>query len=244
MTETRVIISCEHASNRIPRRFHGLGLPPDLLASHIAWDPGAREIARTCARRLRCAYHEGVYSRLLVDLNRHASNPAVFPREAFGVRVPGNEGLTAAQRSERLRLYHEPYRKAVIDDIETMLEGPGACLHVSIHTFTPVLAGVSRDADIGVLYDPNRTRERELAATLKNALRACDWTVRRNYPYRGTSDGLTTHCRGLFPAGAYLGIEIEVNGRLLPDARAARATGRRLCAVLRDVLESEVARPG
>ena len=40
------VLVCDHASNRIPERLGTLGLEPDLLADHIAWDPGAAEVAR------------------------------------------------------------------------------------------------------------------------------------------------------------------------------------------------------
>jgi hypothetical protein len=39
--------------------------------------------------------------------------------------------------------------------------------------------------------------------------------VRRNRPYRGTSDGLTTHLRRRFAAKDYAGIELELNQALL-----------------------------
>jgi hypothetical protein len=38
--------------------------------------------------------------------------------------------------------------------------------------------------------------------------------VKKNYPYRGWTDGLTTTLRGKFPARRYVGIEIEVNQAL------------------------------
>jgi hypothetical protein len=35
--------------------------------------------------------------------------------------------------------------------------------------------------------------------------------VRRNYPYAGKGDGLTSFLRRRFPPGAYIGIELEIN---------------------------------
>jgi hypothetical protein len=35
--------------------------------------------------------------------------------------------------------------------------------------------------------------------------------VRRNYPYRGYADGLTTWLRKRYPDPAYAGIELEIN---------------------------------
>jgi hypothetical protein len=44
--------------------------------------------------------------------------------------------------------------------------------------------------------------------------------VRLNYPYRGTSDGLTTALRREHAAASYIGIEIEMNQRLIGSALA------------------------
>jgi hypothetical protein len=46
--------------------------------------------------------------------------------------------------------------------------------------------------------------------------------VRRNYPYLGKTDGLTTYLRRQFPAEQYLGIELEVNQRCLEPAVRCR----------------------
>lgn len=240
----QLVLTCEHASNRIPDGYRRLGLTPGALNTHIAWDRGAREIARACARHLGCTLHEGTHSRLLVDLNRGAHNPAVIPRVAFGVSVPGNEGLSGAERTRRLGRYHEPYRAAVVRDIESIIAERGACLHLSIHTFTPVLAGVERNADLGVLYDPARRSERRVACAMAAAARAAGWRARRNYPYKGTSDGLTTHCRRRFATHAYLGLELEVNQNRLADAASIRRAGEWLSTLLERTLLERSPAPG
>ena len=40
------VLVCEHASNCIPAAFANLGLTQAELESHIAWDPGALDLAR------------------------------------------------------------------------------------------------------------------------------------------------------------------------------------------------------
>ena len=86
-------------------------------------------------------------------------------------------------------------------------------IHISSHSFTPVLDGEVRRADVGLLYDPRRRGEVELCARWKAALCAIApaLAVRRNYPYAGKGDGLTSYLRTRFPPGAYVGIELEVN---------------------------------
>jgi predicted N-formylglutamate amidohydrolase len=77
--------------------------------------------------------------------------------------------------------------------------------------------GDVRTADVAVLYDPSRRTERDFATDWAGRLRAAGMRARRNYPYRGTSDGLVTAFRAEFPASRYLGFELEVNQGLVPD---------------------------
>lgn len=240
----QILISCEHASNALPSSVGNLGLAAEALASHIAWDSWARDVALSCARALGCVHHEGKYSRLLVDLNRSPHNRSVIPRRSFGVDVPGNRDLGRAERERRLRLYHEPYRTAVSRDLRAIAAEHGSCLHLSIHTFTPKLGGRVRRADAGVLYDPGRRRERDSAVALARAMRSRGWNTRRNYPYRGTSDGLTTYCRRFLPGHIYVGLEIELNQRVLRDAAAAREAADELCAALGQALVKSPADEG
>ena len=60
--------------------------------------------------------------------------------------------------------------------------------------------------------------------------------VRRNYPYSGTADGLTTDLRAGF-GPRYLGIEIEVNQRFPKgDADRWRRLRRLLIVTFREAL--------
>ena len=45
----RFLILCDHASNYVPPELDNLGLPPEHLTRHIAYDPGAVEVARFIA---------------------------------------------------------------------------------------------------------------------------------------------------------------------------------------------------
>ena len=85
-----------------------------------------------------------------------------------------------------------------------------------IHSFTPVLNGVERDADVGILYDPSRPAEAKLADVLIKSIleREPSLRIRKNYPYLGKSDGLTTTLRQKFGT-SYAGLEIEINQKLL-----------------------------
>ena len=237
-TGPAAIVTCEHASNRLPARYRGLGLPASRLDSHIAWDPGARSVARRCGGALRCPTYEGRYSRLLIDLNRSPGHRKLIPVTAFGVPIPGNRRLAADERLARITRYYDPYRQSVIEKIADLISLSGRCVHLSVHSFVPVLHGVRRDADIGLLYDPKRTAERMIVSALAGSLRAHGLIVRLNYPYRGTADGFTTHCRRLWDDMEYGGIELEINQRLL-RRHLHRGTGKLLAESVRGTLRRE-----
>src|SRR5205814_2232454 len=102
------------------------------------------------------------------------------------------------------------------------------------HSFTPTLGGNVRRADVGLLYHPGRRGEVELCARWKESLAALapGLRVRRNYPYAGKGDGLTSHLRRRFPADAYLGVELEINQRIV------MAAGRRWTALRGALIDS------
>jgi len=208
-----LLMTCEHGGNRVPRRYRPLlEDAAGALAGHRGHDIGAAAIARRVARRLRAPLRVASVTRLLVDLNRSPGHPRRFSEY---VRTAGEPALRAIDAD-----HYTPYREAVERDVARLVARGRRVLHLSVHSFTPVLDGVRRDVDIGLLYDPSRRAERAwcrrwgaLLARMRPDLR-----IRRNAPYRGTADGLTTFLRRRFPAGRYLGIEIEVNQTLACDA--------------------------
>ena len=143
-------------------------------------------------------YHDE--TRLVIDYNRSLHHPKVFSEYS--------EHLDKAIK-EKLRLRHKIYR----EKIHTFLSKKKLVCHLAIHSFTPVLNGIVRNADIGILYDSRLKKERELALKMQSFLEMRGYRVRLNYPYHGKSDGLTTSLRKLFKK-SYLGFEIEVNQSL------------------------------
>jgi len=212
-----LLLTCEHAGRRVPPEYTALfGGREALLASHRGWDPGAMEVAEVLARRLR-RWRSGPvlahpWTRLLADVNRSPDHPRVFWEEV--------RALPARQRAEVLAAYHRPHREAVRSAVAEEVAAGRGVVQVGVHTFTPVLDGRPRTTDIGVLYDPARLPERSLADAWCRGLRIAlpERRIHRNRPYRGTSDGLTTWLRASFAPAAYLGLELEVNTRLLDPA--------------------------
>lgn len=209
----RVVVTCEHASCAVPPALRGLGLPAAVLRQHVGWDPGALPVARAIARACGAPLRAGRWSRLVADLNRSEDHPRVIAARVLGRDVPGNTGLDAASRAARLRRYWRPFRRDCAGLVAAAV-ARGTCLHLSVHSFVEELHGVERPYDIGLLFHPQRSRERAVVTALQGALRAEGFTVRKNAPYFGHTDGHTQRLRAAHPAGRYLGIEIELNQRL------------------------------
>jgi predicted N-formylglutamate amidohydrolase len=211
-----VLFTCEHGGNRVPaeyaRLFRG---HRKLLDSHRGYDPGALDLARTCARRLKVPLHFATITRLLVELNRSANHPRQFSI--------ATESLSAAERQALLEKHYYPYRQRVEAEVEKAIKRAERVIHVSFHTFTPQLDGVVRRADVGLLYDPSRAAEPSFCVHFKQLLsaRRPDLTIRKNYPYLGKSDGFTTALRKKWDGTVYLGIELEVNQRWALGDRGA-----------------------
>ena len=203
-----ILITCEHGGNRIPARYRPLFAGFEaLLQSHRGHDPGALALARQLAKAVAAPLFVSTTSRLLIDLNRSIGHPSLYSE------VTRSEAATV--RREILNRHYLPYRNQVEAHIAAAIAGGSRVIHISSHSFTPVLDGEVRNADIGLLYDPARSGEAKLCRCWQTRLKAVapGWKVRRNYPYTGRSDGFTAYLRRRFPADVYVGIELEVNHR-------------------------------
>jgi predicted N-formylglutamate amidohydrolase len=213
-----VLLTCEHGGNRVPAEFTRLFRGQrQLLDSHRGYDPGALDLARTCARRLNARLYSATVSRLLVELNRSPKHPAQFSI--------ATKSLSAAERESLYQRHYYPYRNRVEAEIKRAVDRGRRVVHLSFHTFTPNLDGDVRRADVGLLYDPRRPGEAAFCTVFKQSLasRRPELTIRKNYPYLGKTDGFTTTLRKTWKAAVYLGIELEVNQRWpLGDRRAWR----------------------
>jgi len=208
-----LILSCEHAVNKIPQKYMPLFQGhEEVLSSHLGYDLGAAELARILARLSMAPLYLASVSRLVVDCNRSITHPRLFSKFS---RI-----LSPLEKETILTRWYLPYRDKIFQSIRNSINRTGRCLHLSVHSFTPNLSGKQRNADLGLLYDPSRSREKQFALAfhkrMRAALPAC--RVRHNYPYRGVSDGLTTALRRSFEERQYLGFELEINqGLFLPS---------------------------
>lgn len=209
------MLTCEHASNAIPDEYAPLFRKAgDMLGGHCGWDMGAAALARHLADRFQAPLFEGETSRLLIDLNRSLGHPTLFSAHT--------RPLDSGRRQRLVNDYWRPWRDRVDSCLSGALASNRRVVHVSVHSFTPLLGGQARRADIGLLYDPGRGGELDFARRWQAALRQYGLNVRRNYPYQGRADGFTTALRRRFPAG-YLGLELETNQAWVAADSAERA---------------------
>lgn len=206
--DRQLVLTCEHGGCEVPAAYRSLFCGQErLLKSHRGYDPGSLELSQHLAATLPAPLIASTVTRLLVELNRSLGHPRLFSSLT--------QSLDTNERKALLSDFYEPHRVRVEKAIKAALARPGAAFHLGVHTFTPVMKGSVRRADIGLLYDPSRKLERSWATAWRTALRKRrpDLVVRRNYPYLGVSDGLTSSLRRQIASNNYAGLELEVNQR-------------------------------
>ncbi len=162
-------------------------------------------MAKSLAAAFNAPLVTSTISRLVVDLNRSIGHPRLFSA--------ATRSLPAKLRKTIVELHYRPYRDQVELLVGQSVARGQRVIHISSHSFTPELDGKVRTADVGLLYHPARSGEIGLCARWKASLAALapELRVRRNYPYAGKGDGVTSHLRRRYPPGAYVGIELEIN---------------------------------
>jgi predicted N-formylglutamate amidohydrolase len=212
---TRWLVTCEHGGAEVPERYRSLFSDAgEDLRSHRAYDLGALELFRALADSVTDGSQVSTVTRLLVDLNRSVRHPHLFSRYT--------RQLSREEKEQILRDHYWPYRQRLERRVARWIESGHGVVHLTVHSFTPVLDGNVRKADIGLLYDPRRKQEAKLCRLWKQIIGDQDPSlgVRLNYPYRGIADGLTTGLRKRFTE-RYWGLELEVNQRHLTRHPAA-----------------------
>jgi predicted N-formylglutamate amidohydrolase len=228
---TGLLILCDHAENTIPETYGTLGLRPEDLHRHIAYDLGAAEVAQCLAETLGAPAVLSRFSRLLIDPNRGRDDPTLIMQISDGLIVPGNVGLAAGEIELRIARYYEPYHRAIERAIDAGFAAGKAPVIVSVHSFTQAWKGTPRPWSVGVLWD----KDPRLALPLLAALRTIpDIEVGDNAPYSGQLKGDTLYRHGTRHGLAHALIEVRQDLILGPVSQAEWA--KRLAGVLGQVL--------
>jgi predicted N-formylglutamate amidohydrolase len=214
LAETPTLLVCDHASSRFPEALGDMGLDPFARRCHLAVDIGAGALTERLSESLGVTAVLAQYSRLVVDCNRQLLDPSAFLVFGDGIFVPGNNNLSDAAKEQRSDAIYWPYHKAVSDQVGRLRGIGPPPLFVSIHSFTPVLNGVSRSWEMGVLWDADE----EVAKIVIEELRRAGYTVGDNEPYSGKAPQDFTvdhHAEG----GGLRHAAIEIRQDLIDDDR-------------------------
>src|SRR5271169_1065179 len=103
------LLVADHAGNTIPRALDALGVTAAERQRHIAWDIGIAGVGRHLAAALNATLIRQNYSRLVIDCNRPPGVPSSIPEISEHTPIPGNVGLSEAQRTARGRDIFWPY---------------------------------------------------------------------------------------------------------------------------------------
>ena len=227
----RWVVTCDHASNRVPAWIAGgdLGLPPADMERHIAWDVGAAGLALALAERLDSPCVLSEFSRLVIDPNRGEDDPTLIMQLYDGSVIPGNRHLDRTMREERLRRLYRPYHAALA---QVAGRRPDSVI-CAIHSFTPCLRGrPPRPWHVGILHSH---RDSRLALPLIARLREePDLCIGDNQPYAGHLPGDAIDRHALAHGRPNVLIELRNDLIATPEAQAAWAA--RLAPILAEVL--------
>lgn len=226
-----VLIFCDHASRHVPQALSGLGLKGDDLSRHIAWDIGVEDVAGPLSRLLDAPTLLAGFSRLVIDPNRHLASRGSIPEISDESSVPGNQNLDEAEREQRIQAFFKPYHAAVARLIEAQMAKGVRPLLVFLHSFTPVIGGVQRPWEIGVLWN----KDDRLARPVIKAFRSLGYNVGENEPYSGASPedySLHKHGegRGLAP------VLLEIRQDLIDNREGAEQWARIIAQALKPLV--------
>jgi predicted N-formylglutamate amidohydrolase len=225
-----VLLLGDHAGNAIPASLGDLGLSGDDRRRHIAWDIGVHALGHELAAALDATFVWQPFSRLVIDCNRDPRSADAIREVSDHTPIPGNRGLDEAAREQRRQGIHAPYQRRIAQEIASRLARGVPPVIVSLHSFTPQMAGAARPWHVGILHDRGNTSLS--TAMLRRLRREEALVVGDNEPYR--MDGLDhTVPLHAYPADL-LYVEVESRQDLLAGAEPIRAWAESFAGWLRD----------
>ena len=226
------LLVCEHASNHLPAAFGTLGLTKAQRAAHISWDPGALGLALGLSRQLDACLVHATVSRLVYDLNRPPHAPGAMPPKSEVHDIPGNAAITPAERLARTSAIYLPFHAALHAEIARRIALGQPPVIVTIHSFTPVYYGQTRDVEFGVIHDADPG----LALNVVDEARAqSGLRTELNQPYSAADDVTHTLRLQATPYGLK-NVMLEVRNDLIAHPQAEAEMAHRLAPILRSAL--------
>lgn len=228
-----LFLFCEHAGAEIPAAWNGLGLEPPFLSTHYAYDPGAALVTRRLSTSLDARAVLARYSRIFLDYNRFPDDWDYIRPDLGGIPVPGNLSIDDVERARREAVAVAPVHNAI-----ESARGAARAV-VSIHSFTPVMAGELRTVDIGILWDEDNAFVRIASEELMTRAGRFGLRAGDNAPYDLRKVGarsLKTHASDHGLPYFY----VEVNNGLFSNPETSERAIALLDETLSAVLRREV----
>ncbi len=225
-----LLLLADHASAALPAAYGTLGLGPDQLIRHIAYDIGIKGVVTRLHKLLDVPVVMTEFSRLLIDPNRGEEDPTLIMRLSDGAVVPGNAHVDADEAERRKALYYRPYHQAVDDEIDNFLDEGITPVLLSLHSFTDDWRGMRRPWHAGVLWD----EDARLVEPLLAALRAePELVVGDNEPYTGRLEGDCMNRHGTQRGLAHALLEIRQD--LIADEAGQQEWAERIVRVVSQI---------
>lgn len=232
----KVLIAADHASHEFPHAMNRLGLEEWVLRHHIASDIGVKELVHQLSARLDAPAVLAGYSRLIVDYNRRLDDPSAFPEISDGVFIPGNQRLSATDKTRRAESFYHPYHDAIEERLAAFRSRGIVPVLIAVHSFTPEMDGMRRPWHVGILWDKD---PRIPAPLIRNLHSIPGLVVGDNQPYSGRhpADFTIDHHgeAALLPHAS-----IEVRQDLIDTQEGAARWAQRLADSLGDILADPV----
>jgi predicted N-formylglutamate amidohydrolase len=178
---SEILLVCEHAGRHIPAALGNLGVPAPEMDRHIAFDIGAEALSRRLSAHLDAPLLLQRYSRLVVDCNRPLRAGDCIPAVSDGTAIPANVRLSEAERLRRYHEIHRPFHDAIGAMLDQREKAGQRTMLVTVHSFTPRLAGIDRPWLLGLLHNRDDSFARRLMEVI--AARYSDIVADHNQPY-------------------------------------------------------------
>ncbi|MCK0144006.1 N-formylglutamate amidohydrolase [Aliiroseovarius sp. F20344] len=226
----RWLITCDHAANTVPSCVGGgdLGIAPDDMNRHIAYDVGAAGVSTHLADLLDAPAILSNFSRLVIDPNRGEDDPTLLMRLYDGTIIPANRHADKAEKARRLDAFHRPYH----DALAQLAARQDNTVIVAMHSYTPQLNGRDpRPWHIAILHEKDSRIATPLIERLEEESDLC---VGENEPYGGHLDGDSIDRHAVVQERP--NVLIEIRNDLIETEEQQRAWAERLAPILTEVL--------
>ena len=228
------LLVCEHAGRLVPAALGDLGVPASEKDRHIAWDIGAEGLSRRLSAHLDAPLLVQRYSRLVIDCNRPLRASDCIPAASDGTAIPANTRLSNSERLRRYEEIHRPFHDAIGVMLDRRQKAGQATILVTVHSFTPRLAGIDRPWLLGLLHNRDDSFARHLMGVIAGA--HPEVIAEHNQPY--SVDDLSDYTIPVHGEGRNLPhVLLEIRNDQIRDEQGQERWASLLAAALRTASE-------